>query len=60
LEVRSESSTSTANPTVVYVDSVRSSNLAVSDTFDASKGNFVMSSLIKVDGSTLTWAATVP
>jgi len=49
-----------ANPMVIYVDSVRTSNLAINDTFDSSYGNFVKSGLIKVEDSTLTWAATVP
>jgi hypothetical protein len=48
------------NPTVLYVDSVRTSNLRVNDTFDASFGKFLLSSLVAVPGSTITWAESVP
>jgi hypothetical protein len=48
------------NPTVVYVDSVRTSTLAVNDSFDSSFGNFVMSSLVAVPGSTVAWANALP
>ncbi|HEY3252677.1 MAG TPA: hypothetical protein VGJ91_01975, partial [Polyangiaceae bacterium] len=48
------------NPTRIYVDSIRTSNLVVSDTFDSSIGNLVQSSLLVVPGSTLTWADTLP
>ncbi len=48
------------NPTVVYVDSVRTSNLAVNDTFDASLGNFVKSSTYAVAGSTIAWSQSLP
>ena len=49
-----------SKPTVVYVDSIRTSNLAVNDTFDSSAGNFVLSSFAAVSGSTIAWAASVP
>ena len=49
-----------ANPTVVFVDGIRSSNLAVNDTFSASFGNLVKSSLLVVAGSTIDWTAAVP
>jgi hypothetical protein len=48
------------NPTLVYVDGIRTSNLTVNDTFDSSFGNFVKSSLLVVPGSTITWSASVP
>lgn len=54
------------NPTVVYVDSVRTSNLAVNHTWDATAGApnpaapMTMSSLLKIEGSSLTWSDTVP
>jgi hypothetical protein len=48
------------NPTVIYLDGVRSSNLAVNDTFDTSKGNMVTSSLLFVSGSSLGWTASIP
>ena len=52
--------TAMTNPTVVYVDSVRTSNLAINDTFDASSGGFVKSSYVFVMGSAITWSATMP
>jgi hypothetical protein len=48
------------NPTVVYIDSIRSSNLVVNDTFDTSSVNLVSSSFVVVTGSTITWAAGIP
>lgn len=48
------------NPTIVYVDSIRTSNLVVNDTFDSGFGNFVSSSLVTVTGSTIGWAASIP
>ncbi len=59
IEVHAETGPWT-NPTVVYVDSIRSSNLAVNDTFDASFGGMVKSSLLVVPGSTIDWAASLP
>jgi hypothetical protein len=49
-----------ANPTIVYLDSVWSSNLAVNDTFDTTKGGMVSSSLVYLVGSTLGWTAALP
>ncbi len=49
-----------ANPTVIYLDGVRSSNLAVNDTFDATTGNMVSSSLMSVSGSSYAWTAAMP
>jgi hypothetical protein len=43
------------SPTVVYIDSVRTTNLTLDDTFDTSIGNMVSSNLLVVAGSTLTW-----
>lgn len=47
-------------PTVVYVDGIRTDSSAVDDTFDASYGNMVTSSLLKIDGSTFTWTDSLP
>ena len=58
LEVHS--ATGVANPTVVYVDSIRTSNMTINDTFDASFGNLVKSSLVVVTGSSIDWAAAMP
>jgi len=60
LEVNLASTGSSIDPVVVYVDSIRSSNLAVSDTFDSSVGGMVSSSQVVVPGSTFTWAAAMP
>jgi len=61
LEVVSENTTGPwTNPTVVYVDSVRSSNLIVNDTFNSSVGNMLISTQRTVAGSTLTWSDSVP
>ncbi len=46
------------NPTVLYVDSIRSSNGLVKDTFDANVGSMVSSTLLTVEGSAMTWVAT--
>jgi hypothetical protein len=46
--------------TVVYVDSVRTSNQAVNDTFNTSYAPFVQSSLQVVPGSTLGWVDAMP
>ena len=48
------------NPTIVYIDGIRASNLTVSDTFDSSVGNFVKSSLFAVPGSAISWSQSVP
>jgi hypothetical protein len=47
-------------PTVVYVVSIRTSNLDVNETFDSSYGGFVKSGLVVVAGSTLAWSPSVP
>jgi hypothetical protein len=60
LEVRAGAAGPWLNPTVVYIDSIRASNLAVNDTFDSSSGNFVSSSMVTVPGTTLSWTQTVP
>jgi len=49
-----------ANPTVVYVDSIRTTNGMVNDHFDASAGSTVASSLSVVTGATFTWVDTLP
>ncbi|HEY0468468.1 MAG TPA: hypothetical protein VGC79_29935, partial [Polyangiaceae bacterium] len=48
------------DPTLVYVDSVRTSNLLINDTFDTTTGAFVKSSLTLIPGSTFTWAQSIP
>lgn len=59
MEVRSGSDTAWTNPTVVYVDSVWSSDVTIHDTFDTSIGNMVPSTQATVTGSTLTWQNSV-
>jgi len=49
-----------ANPTVVYVDSVRTSNQLVNETFDSSFGGFMKSGLVAVDGASVSWTAAMP
>jgi hypothetical protein len=49
-----------ANPTVVYVDSVRASNVAIDDTFDSDIGTMVTSTLLTVPGSNMSWVPAVP
>lgn len=52
--------TPASNPTVVYLDSVRSSDGVINDTFDSTSGSIVGSSLKKFDGSTATWVSALP
>src|SRR6202000_1636656 len=61
IEVRAGTDTSWTNPTVVYVDSVRSSDVTIDDTFDTSYGKMVASTqpASTVTGSTLTWQDSV-
>jgi hypothetical protein len=59
IEVEAGGSTSWTNPTVVYVDSVRSSDVTIDDTFDTSIGNMITSSQVTVAGSALTWQDSV-
>ncbi len=49
------------NPTVVYLDSVRSSDVTIDDTFDTSIGNIVTSTqmIATIAGSTVTWQNSV-
>ena len=49
-----------ANPTVLYVDSVRTTNLLANETFDSSAGGFVKSSMVVVDGASVSWTAAMP
>jgi hypothetical protein len=48
------------DPTVLYVDGVRSSNQVVNHKFDATFENFVNSSQVKITGASIGWAAAVP
>src|SRR6478736_708646 len=50
-----------ANPTVVYVDSVRVSNQLVNETFDSNFGGFARSGLVFADkDAAVTWTAAMP
>ncbi|HKO51263.1 MAG TPA: hypothetical protein VJV79_26320, partial [Polyangiaceae bacterium] len=49
-----------ANPTIVYVDGIRASNLVLNETFDSSPGMLVKSSIVAVSGSTVTWLQSLP
>jgi hypothetical protein len=51
---------SVTDPTVVYVDWVRTSNPLVNDTFDTGVSGFVKSGLIAMPGSSLSWVAALP
>lgn len=48
------------NPTVLYVDSIRTTNQLVNETFDTSFSGFVTSGLVFVPGSSVSWAASTP
>jgi len=50
----------TSAATVLYVDSIRSNNLTINDTFDSSFGNFAKSSLVTANGATLSWSQSIP
>jgi hypothetical protein len=60
LEVRAGATGPWANPTVVYVDRIWSSNALVNDTFDTTKGGFAASTQLVIAGSTLTWMDSMP
>ena len=49
-----------SKPTVLYIDSIRSSNLRVNDTFDTSFGNLLKSSLVAAPGATIDWTQSLP
>jgi hypothetical protein len=49
-----------ADPTIIYVDSVRTANGVLNDTFDSSLGYWVPSTLMTVPGATFSWVATMP
>jgi hypothetical protein len=59
IEVQAGGSTSWTNPTVVYVDSVRSSDVTIDDTFDTSVSPMISSTQQIITGSTLTWQDSV-
>jgi hypothetical protein len=52
--------TSTSNPTVVYLDAVWSSDVQINDTFDTTTGSMIASTRLVVAGSTFGWVASVP
>lgn len=60
IEITSGGSGPWATPTVVYFDSIRSSNGAWNETFDANVQHMVISERQFVDGGTLTWVDAVP
>lgn len=49
-----------ANPTLLYVDGIRSLSSEFNDTFDTSLDNMVSSSAKVVQGSTMTWMDAMP
>jgi hypothetical protein len=59
-EIRSDDAGPWANPTLLYVDAIWSSNGAINDTFDSTFGGIIPSSYEKVEGSTYTWTAALP
>jgi hypothetical protein len=60
MEVSSGNAGPWANPTIVYVDSIFTANLAVNDTFDSSMAGMVRSSNQTISGSTLAWHDSIP
>jgi hypothetical protein len=46
--------------TTIYLDSVRTGDLVVNDTFDSTVGGMVTSGLLKIDGSSFGWIAAMP
>ncbi|HET9959188.1 MAG TPA: hypothetical protein VFQ61_32085 [Polyangiaceae bacterium] len=58
IEVESGTAGPWLNPTVIYVDSIWSTNGLVRDTFDTTLGRMVASTLTTVAGSTMTWVAS--
>jgi hypothetical protein len=64
LEVTSQGGGPFTIPTIVYIDGIRTSNLLVNDTFDASlgstNGTMVMSTQQAIAGSTLSWLTAIP
>lgn len=60
MEFRADDSGPWANPTIMYLDGLWSSNGAVQDAFSTSVGNMIGSSLAVVQGSTMTWADAMP
>jgi hypothetical protein len=49
-----------ASPTLMYVDSVWSSNGLINETFDTSAGRFAKSSRTFLEGSQFTWFDAIP
>jgi hypothetical protein len=66
LEVISGSSSAWTNPTIIYVDSIRTTNLAVNHTFEVAAPEptpwapMVMSGSQVIAGSTIAWADALP
>jgi hypothetical protein len=60
LEVGSGPSGPWTNPTVVYIDGIRTTNNAVNETFDSSLGSMVKSDSPAVPGSTVSWLNALP
>ena len=59
-EVTATGSGPWAEPTLIYVDGIRTANGAVHDTFDASYGSWVTSTLLVVSGSSFSWSDKMP
>jgi hypothetical protein len=58
-----EFSSSAAGPwstTTIYIDGLRSTSGIVHDTFDGNIGRMVSSTLMNVEGATLTWLDAIP
>jgi hypothetical protein len=60
LTVSSGSDSAWTDPTVVYLDGIRTSPSRLSDTFDASVGPMAKSGVVAVEGASLTWIDSVP
>lgn len=55
IEIRADGAGPWSNPTVVYLDGLWSSNGIVRETFEASLGPMVSSTLLFVEGSVISW-----
>ncbi len=60
LEFRADDSGPWANPTIMYLDGIWSSNGAFNDTFSASLSNMIGSTMAIIQGSTMTWSDAMP
>src|SRR5262249_27185278 len=60
MEITSGNTGPWTNPTIVYVDSIRTAHMRVDDTFDTNMAGMVKSTTQVVAGSTLTWYDSLP